>query len=170
MEEQKELRLSVSKTKTYIQCKKQYDYTYNIKLPRKEFSFHTLGKFCHKVLEDYHLEYINGSTEPHNKVMTKAWKSAWLEFKEKMTPDMKKECWDMVNQYLKIVSTSPNANVLSCEKSFAMDIGEQVVLNGFIDRIQLDPDNVLHVADYKTTKNEKYLKNDWFQLLTYCYV
>ena len=39
-----------------------------------------------------------------------------------------------------------------------------------IDRIQLDDDNVIHVADYKTTKNKKYLKDDFFQLLTYAYV
>ncbi len=38
-----------------------------------------------------------------------------------------------------------------------------------IDRIQIDQDGTLHVCDYKTTKNKKYLKNDFFQLLTYCY-
>jgi CRISPR/Cas system-associated exonuclease Cas4 (RecB family) len=39
-----------------------------------------------------------------------------------------------------------------------------------IDRVQVDPDGIVHVADYKTTKNKKYLKDDWFQLLTYAYV
>jgi len=39
-----------------------------------------------------------------------------------------------------------------------------------IDRVQLDADNVLHLADYKTTKNKKYLKDDWFQLMTYGFV
>ncbi len=34
----------------------------------------------------------------------------------------------------------------------------------------MDADNVIHVADYKSTKHKKYLKNDFFQLLTYAYV
>ena len=41
--------------------------------------------------------------------------------------------------------------------------------NGFIDVIQLDDDNIIHVKDYKTTKNKSYLKDDFFQLLTYAY-
>lgn len=28
----------------------------------------------------------------------------------------------------------------------------------------------MHIADYKTSKNMKYLKDDWFQLLTYAFV
>ena len=47
---------------------------------------------------------------------------------------------------------------------------EEFCFNGAIDRIQLDDDDVIHVCDYKTAKNKKYLKNDWFQLLTYAYV
>jgi CRISPR/Cas system-associated exonuclease Cas4 (RecB family) len=36
--------------------------------------------------------------------------------------------------------------------------------------VQIDADGVLHVCDYKTVKNKKYLKNDFFQLLTYALV
>jgi RecB family exonuclease len=62
------------------------------------------------------------------------------------------------------------ANVIDVEKRFDFTIADNLVLNGAIDRIQLDADNVIHVADYKTTKYKKYLKNDFFQLLTYAYV
>jgi len=87
-----------------------------------------MGKFCHKVLEDFHNAYINGSSKPLNVEMGTAYKSALSEF-------------------------VPN-----------------LILNGMIDRVQLDADNVIHVCDYKTVKNKKYLKNDFFQLLTYAYV
>jgi CRISPR/Cas system-associated exonuclease Cas4 (RecB family) len=65
--------------------------------------------------------------------------------------------------------------ILSVERQFKIDIGEiipdhRLILNGAIDRIQEDPDGVIHVCDYKTTKDKKYLKNDWFQLLTYGFV
>jgi len=169
-----EFRLSVSKTKTFLDCKAKYRYTYIDKLPRKTWDFHTIGKFCHKVLEDFHNTYINGSLEPYNKVMTQAFKDAVNEYRDELTPEMKKECWTMIDQYLRIVTSNKRnnltANVLACEKNFELLVGGKVILNGMIDRIQLDDDDVLHVCDYKTSKNKKYLKDDFFQLLTYAYV
>ena len=166
--------MSVSKTKTFIDCKKKFQYAYIEKLPRKEWEHHTFGKFCHKVLEDFHLAYINGSSEPFNKEMSKAYKNAIIEYKDGMTPEMKKDCWAIIDQYLRLITNDKKnnslPNVLACEKSFNFPISEKVSLNGMIDRVQLDADNVLHVCDYKTVKNKKYIKNDFFQLLTYAYV
>ncbi len=170
----KDLRLSVSKTKTFLDCKAKYKFSYIQKLPKKTWEFHTLGKFCHKVLEDFHNAYINGSSKPLNIEMGIAYKAALAEYGNNMSPEMKKECWDLIDKYLKIVSenkknnTSPN--VIACEKSFDFEIADKVILNGMIDRIQIDADNVIHVCDYKTTKNKKFLKDDFFQLLTYAYV
>lgn len=170
-----ELRLSVSKTKTFLDCKKKFEFVYVQKLPRKEFEYHTFGKFCHKVLEDFHLTYINGNIAiPYNTAMSQAFKNAWEEYKEKMTLSMKKECWELINQYLKIVTSDKknnlSANVIACEKNFNLPVGENIILNGMIDRVQIDDDDMLHLADYKTTKNKKYLKDDWFQLMTYGFV
>ena len=169
-----ELRLSVSKTKTFLDCKAKFKFCYVEKLPRKDWDFHTFGKFCHSVLEYFHKQYIDGCQLPYNVVMNEAFKHALVEFKDKMTPEMKKECWQIVDKYLRLVTKEKNtgmpANVIAVEKRFDFQIADNLVLNGAIDRIQLDADNVIHVADYKTTKNKKYLKNDWFQLLTYAYV
>lgn len=80
----------------------------------------------------------------------------------------------MMLDYLKLVSEDKknniSANVLGCEKDFSLQLTENIVLNGCIDRIQLDPDGILHIADYKTSKDKKYLKEDWFQLLTYAFI
>ena len=169
-----ELRLSVSKTKCFSQCKAQFNFNYNLKLPKKERDYHIFGKFCHKVLEDFHLAYINGSDKPFHEMMGISFKVALEEFGASMTKEMKKECWDLINKYLKIVtvekSKNLSSNVIACEKNFSIFLKDNLILNGFIDRIQIDADNVIHVADYKTTKNKKYLKSDWFQLLTYAYV
>lgn len=175
-----DLRLSVSKTKSFLDCKKKFKFAYVLKLPQKEFEFHTFGKFCHKVLEDFHLEYINGSTEPYNTVMTKCFKQAVVEYKEKLNPTMQKECFDIIHAYLKKLyiqkksfdgklGKSPT-NVLAVEKNFAINITDNLILNGMIDRVEIDDDGVLTVSDYKTTKNKKYLKEDWLQLATYAYV
>jgi len=175
MEENKDqLRLSVSKSKCFEQCKKQFQFSYIQKLPKKERDYHIFGKFCHKVLEDFHRAFINGSTDPLHKEMSKAFKAAKEEYKDKMTPEMMKECFDILHEYLKLVSSGNSKyntmkNVIAVEKEFFLPISDKVILNGLIDKIQLDDDNVLHVADYKSTKNKKYLKNDFFQLLTYAY-
>lgn len=170
----KDLRLSVSKTKTFIDCRKKFKFSYIEKLPRKEWDYHTFGKFAHKVLEDFHLAYLNGCLEPYNITMTTCFKVAREEYKDKMTPEMTKECFELINKYLKIVSAEKKngltANVVAVEKNFELKVGDFLTLNGMIDRIQLDPDGVIHVADYKTSKNKKYLVNDFFQLLTYAYV
>lgn len=169
---QESIRLSVSKTKSFVQCKKQFEFSYILKMPKKTRDYHIFGQFCHKVLEDFHIAYINGSNEKFNVEMGRAFKNALTEFT--LTPEMKKECWDIINRYLLLVIKQSNENslpnVLSCEKNFYLNLNEQVILNGMIDRIQLDPDGILHVADYKTTKNKKYLKDDFFQLLTYAFV
>lgn len=170
-----ELRLSVSKTKCFLQCKKQFKYSYIFKFPKKDRDYHIFGKFCHKVLEDFHNAYIISKSEkPFNIEMGTAYKTAITEYGEKMTPEMKKECWQIIDKYLRIVSTDKKnnlpANVVACEKSFNFEVDKNIILNGMIDRIQIDADNVPHVCDYKTVKNKKYLKNDFFQLLTYAYV
>jgi ATP-dependent helicase/DNAse subunit B len=168
------LRLSVSKSKTFNECKKKYQFSYVLKLPRKEFEYHTFGKLAHSVLERFHLAYLNGSSETPNIVMTQSFRAACQEFQDKLTPEMKQECKAIASQYLHSFILEQEGGlspvVLGAEKEFALEVGSRVLLNGVIDKIQLDPDNILHVLDYKTTKNKKYLKDDWFQLLTYAFV
>lgn len=169
-----QLRLSVSKTQTFLDCAAKYKFCYIEKLPRKDWDFHVFGKFCHRALEWFHQQYIEGCLLPYNVTMSDAFKVAWAEFKDKMTPDMKKECWGIIDQYLRIITKEKQnnlpLNVIAVEKRFDFALSDNVVLNGAIDRIQLDADNVIHVCDYKTIKNKKYLKTDFFQLLTYAYV
>lgn len=169
-----DLRLSVSKTKTFLQCKKQFEFNYILKMPKKDWDHHIFGKFCHRVLEVFHNYYVEGCLLPYNVSMTDAFKVAYAEFRDKMNPEMKKECWEIIDKYLRLISKDKAnnlpAHVISCEKRFEFPIAENIILNGAIDRIQKDADNVIHVCDYKTVKNKKYLKDDWFQLLTYAYV
>jgi RecB family exonuclease len=126
------------------------------------------------VLENFHKQYIEGSLLPYNIAITDAFRIAWSQYKNKMTPEMKKMCWDMTDQYLRMVTKDKQAGkkfrALSVEKRFEVRLAENVTLNGAIDRIDRDDDDVPHVIDYKTSKTTKYLKSDWFQLLTYAYV
>lgn len=170
--EQNNLRLSVSKCKTFTDCQAKYKFSYILKLPKKTRDYHILGTFVHKVLEDFHSYYINGCTEKLHISMQTAYIAAIKEFKEKLTVDIKKEAYEIIDNYLKNITEEKDIipGILSVEKKFDFNISENVVLNGMIDRVQRDKDGMLHIADYKTTKNKKYLKNDFLQLLTYAYV
>ncbi len=169
-----DFRVSVSKTKTFIDCKAKFKFCYVEKLPRKDWDFHVFGKFCHSVLEEFHKTYMEGSLLPYNIVMGDSFKKALVEYKDKMTPVMRKDCWDIIDKYLRRVTKEKTEGrvptVIGVEKRFELNVGDNIVLNGAIDRIQLDADGIVHVGDYKTVKNKKYLKDDFFQLLTYAYV
>ncbi len=168
------LRLSLSKTKTFLNCKKQFKYNYILKIPQKEQIYHTFGKFAHKILEDFHNAYINGSTNSFSVEMNIAWKNALNEFNDKLTPELRKECWGIVDSYLKKIYKQKKLDILPevllCEKEFNIELKEGITLVGAIDRIQKDKDGIFHVVDYKTTKNKKYLKDDYFQLITYAFI
>jgi RecB family exonuclease len=166
------LRLSVSKVKTFLSCKKQYHFAYVLKLPRKDFEYHKLGRAVHLILEIFHGEYINGSLEQLNKAMSHSYKVAMKEFGHQLSEQSKKEIYDIIDKYLQYITDTQDTikTITSVEKNFDFNITDKVVLNGMIDRIQTDNDGVIHVCDYKTTKNIKYIKNDFMQLLTYAYV
>lgn len=165
-----EFHLSVSKTKTYEDCKAKYKFCYIDKLPRKEQDFHIFGKYLHAVLENFHkcLMAFPSRKSEWLVVMDEAWEKAYNEYTDKMTPVQYLEAKDIVEEYKTILYEEGLPNVISVEKPFYIELNNKILLNGFIDRVQIDSDGVIHVADYKTTKDPKYLK-DFFQLLTYCY-
>ena len=183
------LSLSVSKAKTFKECQAKFKFSYIEKLPRKERDYHIFGKFLHEVLEKFHKELLNGNTEPYNIIMSKCFKSAYESFKTSITAEQIKESKDIITKYLtKLINDKvigKESQVLSVEKEFYININDRILLNGFIDRIQLDYDGILHVGDYKTTllldkkaldgiftDSDKYkrYKKDLFQLKTYAYV
>lgn len=183
------LNLSVSKAKTFKECKAKFRFTYIEKLPRKERDYHVFGKFLHEVLEKFHKMRLSGDSRPDNKVISEAFKSAITNFGDKLTPEQIEESKNIIKQYLIKLDFDRKLNqesqVLDVEKEFYININDKVLLNGFIDRIQLDADGLLHVSDYKTTllldkkdlsipfnNTDKYkrYKKDIFQLKTYAYV
>jgi CRISPR/Cas system-associated exonuclease Cas4 (RecB family) len=165
--------LSVSKVKTFKDCPAKFRYNYIEKLPRKTWDFHVFGQFAHSSLEFFHDFIKDGDIRPSNEIMTESFKLAAKEH-DNATTAQKKEIWSMMNAYLNKMAQEQSDDVwpeiTEVEDNFYIDIDGKVLLNGFIDRVQVDSDGVLHVADYKTTKNKSYLKNDFLQLQTYAYV
>lgn len=165
------LKLSTSKVKMFSHCAAQYKFNYIERLPKKDWEHHSFGLFLHAVLENFHMEYINGCIEPYSKTMTRIYKIVLKQYKEKLTSELKKEAYQIVEQYLQKLCTDKKAvkNVISVEKRFNIQISDRIILTGSIDKVLRDDDNILWVQDYKTVKNKKYLKNDFLQLKTYAY-
>src|SRR5690606_9565827 len=165
-----DITLSVSKSKTFDDCKAKFKFCYIDKLPRTDRDFHIFGKYLHQVLENFHRDLLNNPSraEDWKLALSDARDAAYEEYNDQMTGLQYKEAQSIVDEYEQILEEEGLPNVLEVEKPFYININNTVLLNGFIDRIQIDPDGLIHVADYKTTKDPKYLK-DFFQLITYCY-
>lgn len=168
-------KLSVSKVKTFDSCKAKFKFSYIEKLPKKEWDFHIFGTFLHDCLENFHKIIIENyiSIEKWPSLMKSVFLESIEKFKDKLSNEQKKEAHGILQSYLIDCKNQYNdgklPTVTSVEQAFNININNRVLLNGFIDRIQTDYDNVIHVADYKTTKDKKYLK-DFFQLQTYAFV
>jgi len=165
---------SVSKFKTFKSCAAKFKFNYLDRLPKKYHDFHILGKFAHFNLEQFHLKRLAGDIRPDSTLMSECFKEGVEEFKEKLTSDQKKEVYQMMIKYLEILAKQRKEGslpkILEVEEEFYITLDGRILLMGFIDRVQLDADGVLHVADYKTSKSKTYLKEDIFQLITYAYV
>lgn len=168
--------LSVSKVKVFKTCPAQYRFNYIEKLPKKERDYHVYGKFTHEILEVFEQKRIDGCKVSNGQLMNECFINAIESFKETLTDEQKAEAFGCMSEYLMLLKSGSGkkqllgSKVIGVEENFWIDIDGKVLLRGFIDRTQLDPDGVIHIADYKTSKKTDYLKKDYFQLLVYAYV
>lgn len=165
IQEEPLIKLSASSTKTFEQCPRKYYYTYIEKLPKKSWAHLKLGTFCHRVLELFHKQWIlnknlNLVDLIGNCFLTARGEDDFIG----MLPDQLEEAKEMLQEYLFGVEKRGMPNTLFVEEPFKISV-DKFLLRGFMDRIDIDPDGLFHIVDYKTTKNEKYL--DDFQLLVY---
>lgn len=160
------VKLSASAVKSYKQCPRKYYFNYIERAPKKQWAHFDLGNLCHNTLELFHETYIKEGTKKKTlaKIMEVSFKEARKKF-PKMNDDALTEAKDMLTDYLKAIKKSKMPDVKGVETSFSFNITDDVLIRGFLDRVDLMKDGRLHILDYKTTKNAQYL--DEFQLLVY---
>lgn len=174
---------SVSKIKTFDPksggCHLKFYRGYIERLPKKEWDFHFFGKFCHRVLELFHKTTIDNpekikDSEFLSFAMAHQKDEGLKEFGEKLTEEQKLECFKIFDTYLaqfyELQQKENVSQILAVEDEFFIDLDGKVLLQGVIDRIDLDHDGIRKCADYKTAKDMNFLEKDDFQLLTYCFV
>ncbi len=163
--------VSYSKIGCYKTCSKAYKFCYIDKLPRLDKPYTTFGNFCHKTLETFHRALIDKTQLSLEALLKDSFVKAIAEFKEKLTKDQIQAGFIIMQEYLDMYSDYEGENVpnvVSVEKKINLNIDNEFMLIGFIDRIDLCNDGKYHVIDYKTTSDERFLK-DRMQLLLYAY-
>jgi len=157
------LKVSASALKTYTQCPRKYYFTYIEKLPKKKWPHIELGNFLHDVLEEFH-NLLRDAPKPDRE-----WGAALRDIcvaqihKYELTKEQRVTAKEMLDAYLAKLRSDGMPNVLFNEKEFSMDLPENILLRGFIDRIDQEGDG-LHIRDYKSGSS-RYL--DAFQLTEY---
>lgn len=140
-------------------------------MPRKEYDYQAFGKFLHKILELYYTSILEKEKGSTSALMSKAYKLALSEYKDKLSKELKQEAYSIIENFLKenSLDIKKHPNIIALEKNFSLKINEDIIVTGMIDKIQRDNDGIIHILDYKTSKSIQYVENDFFQLLTYAY-
>jgi len=165
------LTLSASRVKTYQQCPRKYYYNYIEKLPRKDWLHFDLGTLVHGVLEHFHADFrLDADKSSFN--LKKIMKESFKKYREHMEQNkplnhgILVEGRDLLAEYLKrMESDGIGSEIIALEDDFNINLTEEYGVRGYVDRIDRDKDGVLHIKDYKTNKNPKYMEP--FQLKTY---
>lgn len=169
------LKLSTSSIKTYEQCPRQYYFRYIEKpeIPDVVWDHLILGNFVHAVLEFFHNCLKKDPNKKWKQLMSFCARKISQEKDKKgepkypMTPDVKAEATDLLKDYLSLLERTGLPNVQANEKRFNVNLSDDVIIRGVIDRVDLgakDNTEIYHIVDYKTGKS-RYL--DEFQLLVY---
>lgn len=151
MSEKKLIKLSASAVKTYESCPRKYYYTYINKpdLPKKDWSHLQIGLFLHEVLEHFHNILMKDPSHEWPSLMSEMCKKTISKYK--LTAEDKVAAKDMLAKYLARLSKDGLPDVISNEESFKIMISEDVLIRGFIDRIDSlgESDKRYNICDYK---------------------
>jgi len=173
------LKLSVSSMDTYKKCPKQYHFRYIEKpdIEREKHAWTEFGTCAHLILEYFHNEADQDTPESEwPSIMKKCFVKAVKEFpysdinQLQSTPDGDSRMGleylkDIIQDYLNVLRKEGMPRVLGNEIEYSFEIQKDVIIRGYIDRVDIVNDTTLRVVDYKTSKSPKYLKD--FQLLVY---
>lgn len=161
------LNLSTSSMKTYEQCPRKYYYQYIEKpqIEKKDWPHTRFGSFVHTVLESFHNEIKENPDQNIRKLMGRLCEKYHNEYR--IDEDQHREAMRVLSVYLDNISKDGMPNVLVCEQQFKIQLAENLFVNGYIDRIDINDEDGKRryiIRDLKTGKS-KYL--DEFQLLVY---
>ncbi len=157
------LKVSVSSLDTYESCPRKYKFQQIDRLPRKSWEHLDVGNYVHEVLEHFHKELNADASQQPEALLKRLAKSTWEKFEKKISVEGQEKSKGLLKSYLAHINSTGWPTVLATEDRFSIQINENLLIRGVVDRIDRDGDNYI-ILDYKTGQS-KYL--DKFQLQVY---
>jgi DNA helicase-2/ATP-dependent DNA helicase PcrA len=139
----KEIRLSASVIKTYMDCPLKFKFSYILGVPQPAMPYFDLGTSVHAVAEHttkMQLEGIALSGALAAELLKKEWNANSFQ-SETQERQAKEKAKAMLGTYLQWLSTNPNYPV-AAEAEFTIEMAG-VPFHGFIDRVEQRPDGEL---------------------------
>ncbi len=146
------VRLSFSRIDTYQQCSLRFRYRYIDNLPGKTATYLSFGTSVHAALELFHERTLFGMPTEEDLLgfLFDHWDSSgYAEVsRDKQMDDYRRAQHTLQRYFRRVADTyQPAADT---EKWFELPVGDEAMVVGSIDRIDVDHDGELHVVDYKT--------------------
>jgi DNA helicase-2/ATP-dependent DNA helicase PcrA len=142
--------LSYSQIQTFLDCPLHYKAKYLLKISSPPSAASSFGNTIHKTLKDYFILRQQGEKPDILKIFARDWiAEGYLNAKHAKSYFQKGERY--LKDYLEInpIKILP----LRLEDSFTVPIGE-LKIGGKIDRVDLLPDGILEIIDYKTSTKQ----------------
>lgn len=138
-------RISHSKRDCYRECGWKYLMRYDEKLDGDKTQDHLqFGSYIHKIFE----VGVSATTfDELDKI------GASLRENYEFSEEYARKTKTCIRNFLRLNSSLQHT--ISTEFQFEVDLGNDLIFNGVIDRIMKSPDNKFLVIDYKTGKTEK---------------
>ncbi|MBY5161642.1 RecB family exonuclease [Salsipaludibacter albus] len=148
------VRLSFSRIDTFQQCSLRFRYRYVDHLPGKSATYLSFGTSIHAALELFHERTLFGmpSQDELLEFLYDHWDSSgYAEVSRDRQVDDYRRAQHTLQRYHQRVADDyrPAADT---EKWFELPVGDEALVVGSIDRVDVDDDGDLHVVDYKTGK------------------
>ncbi len=152
IDEDGRVRLSFSRIDTFQQCSLRFRYRYVDHLPGRGATYLSFGTSIHAALELFHERTLFGmpSEEDLLAFLYDHWDSSgYAEVSRDRQLDDYRRAQHTLQRYHQRVADDyrPAADT---EKWFELPVGDEALVVGSIDRVDVDDDGDLHVVDYKT--------------------
>jgi len=142
------LKVSVSSLDTYESCPRKYRFQQIDKLPRKTWEHLDVGNYVHEVLEHFHKELNADASQQPEALLKQIAKNTWNKFSTKISAEGMEKSKGLLKSYLAHVSSEGWPDVLATEDRFSIQINNDLLIRGVVDRIDRTP-NGYQILDYK---------------------